>query len=343
MASSRFTNGLRELPTNVAGSFNLNDPKLAATSRVNSQSTSVRSSIDTGSGAGNGFMMQQAAAAHVQSRDVSPHADRRNRGQPTYCADMIAEISEMYFRKERHHPRTNTYLTTRQTEVTEKMRAIVVDWLIDVAIKFRLRPETFYLAIDVMDRYLTVCATTRAQLQLVGITSLLIAAKHEEMWAPDVRECIKITANTYTRDDILVMERAICAALTFRFTVPTVYPFVERLLQVSNADTTTRCAAFYFLEHAMMDYNMLAFLPSTIANAAVYLANVLLRKPASWTYELQYYGKATVAEFRPCAEQLLRYAHHVSGAKYQAVRRKYATPKYSDITQRPLPEALPME
>ena len=323
MSSARFTN-LREISSNTVGSFALNDPKLA-NSRVASQCTSLRSSADV-----------------TQSRDVSPHADRRNRGLPTHCSDMISEISDMYFQKERYHPRSNTYLTTKQTEVTEKMRAIVVDWLIDVAIKFRLRHETFYLAIDVMDRYLMVATTTRAQLQLVGITSLLIAAKHEEMWAPDVRECIKITANTYNRDEILSMERAICAALSFRFTVPTVYPFLERLLQVSNADAVTRCAAYYFLEHAMMDYNMLAFLPSTVASAAMYLANVLLRKP-SWTYELQYYGRTKVNDLRPCAEQLLRYAHHVSGAKYQAVRRKYATAKYNDITQRPLPEALPVE
>lgn len=321
--SARFTN-LREISSNVTGSFALNDPK-AVTSRVSSQCNSLRSSADV-----------------TQSRDVSPHADRRNRGVPTSCADMITEISEMYFKKERLHPRSNTYLTTKQTEVTEKMRAIVVDWLIDVAIKFRLRPETFYLAIDVMDRYLMVCTTTRAQLQLVGITSLLIAAKHEEMWAPDVRECIKITANTYTRDEILMMERAICAALAFRFTVPTVYPFLERLLQVSNADSLTRCAAYYFLEHAMMDYNMLGFLPSTVANASMYLANVLLRK-VTWGHELQYYSKAKVQDFRGCAEQLLRYSHHVSGAKYQAVRRKYATPKYNEVTQRPLPECLPVE
>lgn len=323
MASTRFTN-LRELSNNITGSFSLNDPKMVG-SRVASQCPSVRSSADV-----------------TQSRDVSPHADRRYRGLPTYCTDMIGEISDMYYKKERSHPRSNTYLTTKQTEVTEKMRSIVVDWLIDVAIKFRLRPETFYLAIDVMDRYLMVAATTRAQLQLVGITSLLIAAKHEEMWAPDVRECIKITASTYTRDDILVMERAICAALTFRFTVPTVYPFLERLLQVSEADSTVRNAAFYFLEHAMMDYNMLAFLPSTVANASLYLANVLLHKP-SWNSKQEHYGRAKAFEVRPCAEQLLRYAHHVSGAKYQAVRRKYATAKFGDITQRPLPEALPNE
>lgn len=314
--SSTF-NGLRDLNSNVA-------PYVLT--RVTSQCSSTNSSIDA-----------------TRSRDVSPHADRRNRGIPTHCTDMIREICDMYFQKELQHPRSSTYLTTRQTEVTEKMRAIVVDWLIDVAIKFRLRQGTFYLSVDIMDRYLSVAATTRAKLQLVGITSLLIAAKHEEMWAPEITECVKITANTYSRVDILEMERDICTVLGFRFTVPTVHPFLERLLQVSRADAVTRSAAFYFLEHAMMSYNMLAFLPSTVAASAMYLANVLLNKTPFWPHDLEYYSRARMSDIRPCASLLLQYAHHVAGARYQAVRRKYATPKHNDITHRALPAELPVE
>lgn len=317
------SSSLREIQTNVA--YTLNNPNVNA-GCVPSRSNSARVSID----------------ATRTTRDVSPRADRRNRGIPTQCPEMIREITNMFFEKERTHLRDSTYLTARQTEVTEKMRAIVVDWLIDVAIKFRNRPETFYLAVDIMDRYLSVCSTTRAQLQLVGITSLLIAAKHEEMWAPDVRECIKITANTYDRESILSMERNICTALCFRFTVPTAHPFLERLLQVSNADHVTRCAAYYFLEHAMMNYGMLTYLPSTVAASAMYLANVLLQRFPHWPRDLEYYSRARVGDIRPCASVLLRYAHHVAGARYQAVRRKYSSAKYCEITQIALPADLPL-
>eukprot|EP00758_Cryptobia_borreli_P006164 Tbor_TRINITY_DN5097_c1_g1::TRINITY_DN5097_c1_g1_i1::g.14008::m.14008/K05868/CCNB1; G2/mitotic-specific cyclin-B1 len=276
---------------------------------------------------------------------ISPEADRRFRHVPANFPSMVKEISEMFFDAEvRHCSRESNPLRAKclsnQTEVTEKMRAIVVDWLVDVMQKFRLHAETFYLAVEIMDCYLAVATTTRSQLQLVGITSLLLAAKYEEMWAPDLRECVKITANTYNRDDILKMERAIAGALQFRFTVPTPYPFLVRLLQVTNADTITQHAAFFFLEHATMDYKHLCRLPSELACASMYLANVLLNKPNLWEYELEYYGRKTASQVKPVASEILAYCQYISSVKYQAIRRKYSNTKYGEITSRPLPTSL---
>lgn len=43
-----------------------------------------------------------------------------------------------------------------QTEVNEKMRAILVDWLVEVHSKFKLLPETIFLTINLIDRYLQI-------------------------------------------------------------------------------------------------------------------------------------------------------------------------------------------
>ena len=96
------------------------------------------------------------------------------------------------------------------------MRCILLDWMVDVHIKFKLHPETFFLAVDIVDRYLTGNQVTRAKLQLVGVVATLLAAKHEEIWPPEVKDCIYIAANTYSREDILEAEREVSNFLEFK-------------------------------------------------------------------------------------------------------------------------------
>lgn len=270
----------------------------------------------------------------------SPNADRRHRKEPAYCTDMIADITEMFMTREKQLNRSATYLAA-QPEINEKMRMILVDWLVDVHIKFKLHEETFFLAVDLIDRYLAVTKATRATLQLVGITAIMLAAKYEEVWPPEVKDCIHISANTYTRDDILKMERSICAALQFRLTTPTTFPFLARLLDVMDADEATRHTAFFMLEHAALDYKSLNYLPSQLANASLYLANVTLGKTDPWSSTLQHYSKSRYSDFRLCAQQLLDFVNYVPTTKYQAIRRKYTNLKYGEVAKLPIPTSLP--
>lgn len=73
-----------------------------------------------------------------------------------------------------------------QPEINSKMRSILIDWLTDVHRKFELMPESLYLTINIVDRYLSMKTVPRRELQLVGISSMLIACKYEEIWAPEV-------------------------------------------------------------------------------------------------------------------------------------------------------------
>lgn len=73
-----------------------------------------------------------------------------------------------------------------QLDINSKMRAILVDWLIEVHKKFELMPESLYLTVNIVDRFLSLKTVSRRELQLVGISSMLIACKYEEIWAPEV-------------------------------------------------------------------------------------------------------------------------------------------------------------
>ena len=262
-----------------------------------------------------------------------------------YC-DQIIDLLMM---QESTMVRDATYLQ-RQPEITERMRTILMDWMVDVSLKFKLHPETFFLSADLVDRYLMCRTGSRASLQLVGITCVLLAAKHEEVWAPEIKDCVFICANTYTRDEIIVMERDITAALNFRLTVPTPYPMLCRLLETTQASPRQRHTALFFLENAMLDYQMLAYQPSRIACASLLLARLIdahegdsVTPEQLWDEQCRRDSKLGLEDICPCAATLLAFTSLNCSAtsRYQALRRKYSSTRFSEVAKVSLPSGLP--
>lgn len=125
---------------------------------------------------------------------------------------------------------------TQQPEINAKMRSILVDWLVEVAEEYKLCADTLYLAVGYLDRLLTVHRVPRAQLQLVGITCMWIAAKYEEIYPPNVNEFTYITDNTYSKEQLVAMEEEVLKKLKYELTVPTAKTFLRRMLQVRGKD-----------------------------------------------------------------------------------------------------------
>ena len=84
-------------------------------------------------------------------------------------------------------------MALRQRDINDKMRAILIDWLNEVSTKFKLSPRTLYVTVNLIDRYLEVKELGRQKLQLVGVAAMLIAAKFEEIYAPEVKDFVYIT------------------------------------------------------------------------------------------------------------------------------------------------------
>ena len=103
----------------------------------------------------------------------------------------------------------------KQTDINENVRAILIDWLISVHVKFKLLPETLYITVNLIDRYFSIFNVTKSDVQLVGITALLIATKYEEIYPPTVKDFIYLTDNTFTRQQILQMEKSMLFNLQF--------------------------------------------------------------------------------------------------------------------------------
>ncbi|PHT47958.1 Cyclin-B2-4 [Capsicum baccatum] len=96
----------------------------------------------------------------------------------------------------------------------------------EVHYKFEIIEETFYLTMNVIDRFLAVQSVIRKKLQLVGITALLLACKNEEVFVRVVEDLILISDKAYARKEVLEMEKLMVNALQFNMTVPTTYVFM---------------------------------------------------------------------------------------------------------------------
>lgn len=175
-----------------------------------------------------------------------------------------------------------------QPEINAKMRAILVDWLVQVHSKFDLSPETLYLTINLMDRYLASKKTQRKELQLVGLGAMLIASKYEEIWAPEVNELVIISDRTYSCGDILAMEKKILGQLEWSLTVPTPYVFLARFIKASMTDAKVENMVYLLGELAMMNYSTaIRYSPSLIAASAVYAARCTLSIAPAWNETLR--------------------------------------------------------
>merc|ERR1712156_564742 len=92
------------------------------------------------------------------------------------------------------------------TEVKDTSRAFLVEWIIDVHRKFRLLPETLYVTVFLIDRFLSLKQIKKSQLHILGVTSLLISTKYEEIYPPDLKDLLSVSENKFSRAEVLAME-----------------------------------------------------------------------------------------------------------------------------------------
>ncbi|XP_067879814.1 G2/mitotic-specific cyclin-B3-like isoform X2 [Heterodontus francisci] len=132
----------------------------------------------------------------------------------------------------------------RQPEINVQMRAILIDWMVEVQECYDLNLETLYLAVKMVDCFLSKQLCRRDALQLVGATSLLIAAKFEEFCPLYVDDFLYICDDSYKRAEMLRMERTILQALDFDINVPTAYSFLRHYAKdYSYVEDRSSCVA----------------------------------------------------------------------------------------------------
>merc|ERR1711915_940733 len=173
-----------------------------------------------------------------------------------------------------------------------------VDWLIGVHLQFHLLQETLYTTIAIIDRYLQIeiprSGVARSKLQLVGVAAMLIAAKYEEIYAPEVKDFVYITDRAYTEKEILKMEVKILSTLKFDLGRPLPLHFLRRASKAGGVEAATHTLAKYIMELSLVEYSLVSVPPSLLAAASLALAMRLLEPAVSsllevWSPALEHY------------------------------------------------------
>lgn len=248
-----------------------------------------------------------------------------------YINDIMAHLKET----EAQRAASPSYMS-KQTDINAKMREILIDWLVEVHLKFKLRLETLYLTVNIIDRFLERRAVSRTKLQLVGCTAMLIASKYEEIYAPEVRDFVYISDKAYTRDQILAMESIMLNTLGFYLTVPTAFRFGERYSKVSGVGEQGQHLINYFMELTMQDSNFLQYKPSEIAAASTFLAKKMTTDEG-WNATLTQHTGYDEKTLGKCITDLYALASKTP-TKYKAVRKKYLNKKFLEVSKLPVPE-----
>ncbi|XP_068814962.1 G2/mitotic-specific cyclin-B2 [Struthio camelus] len=253
---------------------------------------------------------------------------------PQLCSDYVKDIY-LYLRQlELQQSVRPHYLDGKA--INGRMRAILVDWLVQVHSRFQLLQETLYMCVAVMDRFLQSHPVPRKRLQLVGVTALLLASKYEEMFSPDVADFVYITDNAYTSEEVREMEIVILKELNFDLGRPLPLHFLRRASKAAEADAEQHTLAKYLMELTLVDYDMVHHHPSEIAAAALCLSQKILGHN-KWGMKQQYYTGYTedrlVITMKHMAKNVVKVNENLT--KYTAIKNKYASSKLLMISTIP--------
>ncbi|KNF06384.1 hypothetical protein PSTG_00266 [Puccinia striiformis f. sp. tritici PST-78] len=184
-------------------------------------------------------------------------------------ATMVAEYSEeifKYMEELEESTLPNPRYMDAQTEIEWDMRTTLIDWLLQVHMRYHMLPETLWIAVNIIDRFLSKRVVSLVKFQLVGVTAMFVAAKYEEIMAPSVEEFVYMTENGYTRDDILKGEKILLSTLDYRISpYCSPYSWLRRISKADDYDIQTRTLSKFLMELTLLDHRFLRAKSSMIA------------------------------------------------------------------------------
>jgi len=185
------------------------------------------------------------------------------------CREFSNEIYLYMLERESKFLPDQDYMA-KQPEINSKMRAMLVDWLIDVGIEYELGNETVFLTISYIDQFLSSLTISLQNFQLLGTAALFIASKYEEIYPPELKDFIFVTDDAYTKLQMLSMERVILKALNFQISPPTTFYFLKYFLTKLSLPIYAQHFAEYLCFLSLLHpWKFDSILPSDIAISAI--------------------------------------------------------------------------
>ncbi|TBU61074.1 cyclin-like protein [Dichomitus squalens] len=250
--------------------------------------------------------------------------DAEDADDPLMVSEYVVEIFE-YLKDVEQTTMPNPNYMANQKDLAWKMRGILTDWLIQVHSRFRLLPETLFLCVNIIDRFLSARVVSLAKLQLVGITCMFIAAKLEEIVAPSASNFLYCADSSYTEAEILQAERYVLKTIDWNLSYPNPIHFLRRISKADDYNVQVRTIGKYLLEIQCLEWRLIAAPPSLLAAASIWLARLIIGTP-DWTANLAHYSSYRERDIIPTANLMINYI--LKPIRHQSFFKKYASKKY---------------
>ncbi|XP_057804773.1 G2/mitotic-specific cyclin-2-like [Salvia miltiorrhiza] len=259
--------------------------------------------------------------------ETSTDIDGCDANNPLAVVDYVEDLYAYYKKMEGASHVSPEYMS-QQVDINERMRAILIDWLIEVHHKFDLRKETLFLTVNLIDRFLAKQSVVRKELQLIGLVAMLLACKYEEVAVPVVEDLVFISDKAYNKKQVLEMEKLMLNTLQFNMSVPTTYVFMLRFLKAAQSDSELELLSFFLIELCLVEYEMLKYPPSLLAAAAIYTAQCTLHGVAQWSKTCEGHTSYSQDQLLGCSRMIVGFHQKAATGKLTGVHRKYNTSKF---------------
>ncbi|KAK5993250.1 G2/mitotic-specific cyclin-4 [Cladobotryum mycophilum] len=253
--------------------------------------------------------------------------------EEAWDVSMVAEYGDeifAYMRELEIRMSPNPHYMDMQTEIQWSMRSVLMDWVVQVHNRFNLLPETLFLTVNYIDRFLSCKIVSIGKLQLVGATAILVASKYEEINCPSLDEIVYMVDGGYTTEEVLKAERFMLSMLSFELGWPGPMSFLRRVSKADDYDLETRTLAKYFMELTIMDERFVASPPSFVAAGAHCLARLILNK-GDWSKHHVFYSGYTWGQLKSLVTMMVECCENPQ-QHHSAVFDKYKEKRFKEAS-----------
>jgi cyclin B len=222
-----------------------------------------------------------------------------------------------------------------QSDINMKMRAILVDWLIEMHDKFNFKSQTLYQTIWLIDTYLSLKYIRRSDFQLLGLGCMYISCKFNEIFYPILKDCIEISDGAYTKEDLLNIEKDILKTINYNVLPPSKEDFYNIIAKAFEFGEKQYYLGKFFMENSLIDYNMIKYPSSVIAVACSYIVMKFFKIE---NYKKLYstriiYDKCPQKIIKDSARELCFLVKNLNNSEFKAIKKKYSSDKFYNVAQ----------
>jgi hypothetical protein len=230
-----------------------------------------------------------------------------------------------------------------QTSIRPMMRAAIVDWLVEMHKALKMRTDSLFTTVEVLDLVLSRMDCPNTMLQLVSSASLMICAKTDESHPVTVEKLVYLASNAFTKKELTDTEARIFKLLDCQVNPVHSSHFMKRFLRLVSPTTRLTMIAHFVNENALLDEAIIGMIPSLRGAAVVAIALTLDRGPGQWTQNMIDNTGYTVQDLGPAITLLLNSVRKFNLSRMQAIHKKYAVAPLCSVSEFEYPDSLPLE